>query len=42
MQFFPEQFSEPSVPNVDATNSAYGGWKVNATGLFFANGQSAF
>ncbi|KIM91231.1 hypothetical protein PILCRDRAFT_59170 [Piloderma croceum F 1598] len=38
-QLFPEQFSEPSAPNVDATNSAYGGWTVNVTRLFFANGQ---
>ncbi|KAI0938023.1 hypothetical protein AcV7_003333 [Taiwanofungus camphoratus] len=37
--FFPEQFSKPIPPNVDATNKEYDGWFVNIPRLFFANGK---
>ncbi|KAA1473364.1 peptidase S28 [Dentipellis sp. KUC8613] len=34
---FPEAFSSPPVPNVDKTNTAYGGWNAHADRLFYAN-----
>ncbi|OCH84125.1 peptidase S28 [Obba rivulosa] len=37
--WFPEAFSTPPVPNVDAVNKDYDGWFVNIDHLFFANGQ---
>ncbi|OSX65769.1 hypothetical protein POSPLADRAFT_1132286 [Postia placenta MAD-698-R-SB12] len=37
--YFPEAFSAPTAPRVDATNAAYGGWFVQADRLFFANGK---
>ncbi|KAI0047352.1 peptidase S28 [Auriscalpium vulgare] len=37
--FFPEAFSTPTVPNVDATNKAYDGWNLHVDRLFIANGQ---
>ena len=37
--FFPEAFPTARSPNVDATNSAYEGWFVSTSNLFFANGQ---
>lgn len=36
---FPEAFSEYPTPNVNRTNILYGGWSVNNTRLFFANGK---
>ena len=41
--YFPEQFPNgPQAPNVGATNSAYDGWFVNITNLFFANGHRTY
>ncbi|KAK0200130.1 serine carboxypeptidase S28-domain-containing protein [Desarmillaria ectypa] len=36
---YPEAFSEYPIPNVNRTNTLYGGWSVNNTRLFFANGK---
>ncbi|KAI0309843.1 peptidase S28 [Amylostereum chailletii] len=36
---FPEAFPDPPVANVDATNTAYGGWNMNVDRLFFATGE---
>ncbi|KAK0439522.1 peptidase S28 [Desarmillaria tabescens] len=36
---YPEAFSEYPIPNVSRTNTLYGGWSVNNTRLFFANGK---
>lgn len=38
---FPGAFSEGSTPGADATNAQYGGWDLEVTNLFFANGQRA-
>ena len=37
--WFPEAFKTPPVPNVDATNKAYGGWDLTANRLFCADGK---
>ncbi|KAH9174223.1 peptidase S28 [Lactarius sanguifluus] len=37
-QMFPEAFPRPPVPNVDATNKAYGGYYLQAERLFTATG----
>ncbi|KAI9444475.1 peptidase S28 [Lactarius indigo] len=37
-QMFPEAFPRPPVPNVDATNKAYGGYYLRAERLFTATG----
>ncbi|KAI5118441.1 hypothetical protein M0805_000575 [Coniferiporia weirii] len=37
--WFPEKFSKPTAPSVDALNEAYGGWDQTVDRLFFANGQ---
>lgn len=39
MSTFPEAFAELPIPNVNRTLSLYGGWSVNNTRLFFANGK---
>ncbi|PBK81559.1 hypothetical protein ARMGADRAFT_948001, partial [Armillaria gallica] len=36
---YPEAFSDYPTPNVNRTNTLYGGWGVNNTRLFFANGK---
>ncbi|EIW78769.1 peptidase S28 [Coniophora puteana RWD-64-598 SS2] len=38
VNFFPQKFSTPPTPAVDATNAEYDGWNVNIDRLFFANG----
>lgn len=37
--YFPEAFSPPPRPTVDAINSVYRGWKISIDNLFFANGK---
>ncbi|KAK0468596.1 peptidase S28 [Armillaria novae-zelandiae] len=39
MSTFPEAFPELPIPNVNRTDTLYGGWSVNNTRLFFANGK---
>ncbi|VDC02130.1 unnamed protein product [Peniophora sp. CBMAI 1063] len=36
---FPEAFSSPPVPNVQQTNSVFGGWNLNVPRLFFGAGS---
>lgn len=36
--YFPEAFSTPPTPQVNATNAAYHGWDVQSERLFFGNG----
>ena len=38
LEIFPAG-SVPAEPNVGAINSAYGGWRMNPTHVFFTNGQ---
>ncbi|THH02814.1 hypothetical protein EW145_g6691 [Phellinidium pouzarii] len=37
--YFSEKFKKPTSPNVNAQNSAYGGWNLAVDRLFFANGK---